>query len=100
GNEICLLNHCVFVAAADRGKDLLAQPGQIDLELRQHRNRPEIPSERLVAVQQDSRVLLNQNINGVQEALQIALLAERCAKIRHDEISDKHDTQVRQFDKH
>src|SRR6266404_4878356 len=98
GNQIGLLNHRVFIATADCAQHLLAQPGQVSLELRQHWGGPEIPSERLVAVQQVSRVFLDHDINRVEQALQIALLDERGAKIRHEEVSDEHQAQLRHLD--
>ena len=35
-NQVRLVNRGAFIAAADRGQDLLAQPHQVCFELRQH----------------------------------------------------------------
>jgi hypothetical protein len=51
-NQVCLVYHSALITPARRTQDLVAQPHQVSLELRQHRGRGEIPGERLVAVQQ------------------------------------------------
>src|SRR5260370_972642 len=100
GNQVCLMYHATLIAAARCGQDLLAQPYQIYFELRQHRGRGEIPRERLVAMEQISRILLYHDIDRIQQPLKVALLDERCAEIRHDEIADEQNALIRQVDEH
>ena len=45
-------------------------------------------------------MFLDHDVNCIEQPLQIALLDERRAKIRHDEISDEDYAQVRQLDEH
>src|SRR5437660_11153801 len=89
-----------LIASARCGQDLLAQPYQIYFELRQHRGRGEIPRERLVAMEQMPRILLYHYINCVHQPLKVTLLDERCAQIRHDEISHEQYALIRQVDEH
>src|SRR5262249_43910896 len=58
---------------------------EVCFKLCQHGGRGEIPCERLVAMKQ---------ITG------IALLDERCAQIRHNEVTDEHNVLIRQVDQH
>ena len=43
---------------------------------------------------------MHDDIDGVQQALQVSFLDEWRAKIRHDEIADKQDAQIRQVNEH
>ncbi len=100
GIKICLVNRGTFIAAADRSQDLLAQPHQVGFELRQHGGGGEIPSERLVAVQQILGMLLNNNVDCIQQSLEIALLHKGRSEVRHDEIAHEHHALIRQMDEH
>lgn len=100
GNQVCLMYRATLIAAARCGQDLLAQPYQIYFELCQHRGRGEILRERLVAMEQIPRILLNHDIDRIQQPLKVALLDERCAEIRHNEIADEQNALIRQVDEH
>src|SRR5712691_9998705 len=100
GNQVCLMYRATLIAAARRGHDLFAQPGQIYFELRQQRGRGEIPRERLVAMEQMPRILLYHDIDRIHQPLKVALLDERCPQIRHDEIADEQDALIRQVNEH
>src|SRR3989454_3322088 len=100
GNQVCLMYRATLIAAARCGQDPLAQPYQIYFELRQHRGRGEIPRERLMAMEQIPWILLYHNIDRIQQPLKVALLDERCAEIRHDEIADEQNALIRQVDEH
>src|SRR5712692_10614482 len=100
GNQVCLMYRATLIAAARCGQDLLAQPYQIYFELRQQRGRGEILRERLMAMEQGPRILLYDDIDRIQQPLKVALLDERCAEIRHDEIADEQNSLIRQVNEH
>src|SRR5260370_38566987 len=100
GNQVCLMYRATLIAAARCGQDLLAQPYQIYFELCKHRSRGEIPRERLVAMEQVPRILLYHDIDRIQQPLKVALLDERRAAIRHDEIADEQNALIRQGNEH
>src|SRR6266567_7335310 len=100
GNQVCPMYRATLIAAACCGQDALAQPYEIYFELRQHGGRGEIPRERLVAMEQIPRILLYHDIDRIQQPLKVALLDERCAEIRHDEIADEQNALIRQVDEH
>src|ERR1700730_5912940 len=94
------MDRATLIAAARRGQDLLAQPCQIYFELRQHGGRGEISRERLMAMEQVPRILLYHDIDRIQQPLKIALLDERCAEVRHDEIADEQNALIGQVNEH
>ncbi len=100
GNQVCLMYRATLIALAYCGQDLLAQPNQISLELRQHSGRGEIPRKRLVAMEQIPRILLYHDVDRIHQPLKVALLDERCPQIRHDEIADEQNALIRQVDEH
>src|SRR6267143_5659087 len=99
-NQVCLMYRATLIAAARCGQDLLAQPYKIYFELRKHRGGGEIPRERLVAMEKLPRILLYHDIDRIQQPLKVALLDERCAEIRHDEITDEQNALIRQGNEH
>ena len=80
GDQVCLVDRATLVTPARRGQHLVAQPPQVGLELCQHFGGGEIPRERLVAMKQKPGILLHHDVNGIQQALQVALLDERAPR--------------------
>ncbi len=99
-NQIRLVYRAPLVSPADRSQYLFAQPDQVRLERRQHGGGGEISRERLVAVQQVSRMLFNHNIDGIEQPLQIAFFYKWRPEVRHDEIAHEHHAMIRQVDEH
>src|SRR5260370_28951834 len=53
-----------------------------------------------MAMEQIPRILLYYDIDRIQQPLKVALLDERCAEIRHDEIADEQNALIRQVNEH
>src|SRR5215467_8855967 len=45
-------------------------------------------------------ILLHHDVDRIEQTLKVALLDERCAQIRHNEITDEHNALIRQVDQH
>src|SRR6266446_2536046 len=53
-----------------------------------------------MTVQQVSRIPLDHYVDGIEESIEVTLYDERCAEIRHDEITREHHVLIRQVHKH
>src|SRR5258708_12684524 len=97
-NEIRLVDRSACVTAADCGKDLVAQPTEVCLQLGQHVGRGEVPRQRLMTVQHVARIFLDHYVNRIEQTLQVSFYNERRTDIRHDEIADKENAQIPHMD--
>src|SRR5882672_103487 len=99
-NQICTMDLRARVATANCGQHLIAQPAEVYLQLGQHVGGREVPRKRLMTVQHISWILLHDNVDRVEQALEVTLHSKRRAQVRHDEIADKEHAQIGEMDEH
>src|SRR5262245_39033102 len=75
-DEVRMMNRGAFVAATDRGEDLVAQPCQVRSQMAENERRGEVPRERLMSMQEVLWALAHDQIDRIEESLKIALLGE------------------------
>src|SRR5260370_27641428 len=88
------------VTTVDCGQDLVAQPAEVCLQLGKQVGRGEVPCQRFMSMQHVARIFLYQDVDRVEQALKVALHNKRRTEVRHNEIANKEDAQIRQMDEH
>ncbi len=95
-NQVGLLQRGPRLTVADSFHDAALQPLQVRLQTGEHRRRRIEARQRIVSMEQRSRIVAGDHVDRVEEPRKVALLDEGRAQIRHQDVPDEHHALLRE----